>query len=143
MIECEFGGTATAMDKQQTEAILRRLFKGGVLEWIPRNSDDAAVVLALAASSLDPQRTYPETEVNEQLLDWMGSFCGRSLDHVTIRRCLVDDSFLLRDSAGASYAANQAVINTVIEPAARSIRPQEIFDEVQLERARRKRAALS
>lgn len=130
-------------DKQQTEMLLNRIFKSGSLDRIPKHSDDAAVVLALAASYLDPQRTYTEPEVNELLLEWMDHFCGRSLDHVTIRRCLVDRAFLLRDNAGLSYVTNQAIINKIIEPDARSIRPQALYDEHQLIRARRKRAALN
>ena len=62
-----------------------------------------------------------------------------ALDHVTIRRYLVDYRFLLRDPAGASYRTNQTMINTVIEPAARSVQPRVLLDEIRKDQALRRR----
>ena len=130
------------ISKQQTEKLLRRLLKGGVMKRMPRNRKDTEVFLALAASSLDPQDAYSESEINEHLIEWMADFTRPSaLDHVTVRRCLIDHYFLLRDQSGSSYTTNQTIINKVIDPAARSIQPRYIFEDVQREREQRKRAA--
>jgi hypothetical protein len=129
-------------DKAQTEKVLRRLFKAGVMRRIPKNRKDAEIFLALAASSFDPRVTYSETEVNEHLVDWMAGFTRPvNLDHVTVRRYLVDFYFLLRDSSGSSYTTNQTIINTTIEPEARSVQPRYILEDVQRERQLRKLAA--
>ncbi len=130
------------IDKQQTEKVLRRLLKGGVMKRIPRNRTDAEIFLALAASTFDPRITYSETEVNEHLLEWMTEFfCTAAIDHVTVRRYLVDFYFLLRDASGTSYRTNQTIINKVIEPAARTIQLRYVLEDVQREKERRKRAA--
>lgn len=129
------------IDKQQTETVLRRLFKGGVIRRMPKNRKDAQTFLALAASNLDPQIKYSESEVNRELVDWMADItCPIGLDHVTLRRYLVDLCFLLRDASGSSYSANQTVINNAIDPSARSIQPRDILEDVQRERNQRKRA---
>jgi len=127
------------ISKQQAEGRLRRLFQGGVIERIPRNSEDARLFLALAASSFDPRNVYSESGVNEQLKEWMDGFtCPDEMDHVSVRRHLVDSHFLLRDTSGATYRVNQAVINQVIEPAARSIQPRYVLEDVQREKKERK-----
>ncbi len=130
------------INKEKTKKILRRLFNGGAIRRIPRNRHDAKVFLALAASSFDPQVGYSEPEVNEHLLDWMESItCPDSIDHVTVRRYLVDFSFLLRDSKGTLYRTNQSAINRIIEPEARSIHPRYVLEEVSREREQRKHAS--
>ena len=127
--------------KQQTEIVIRRLLKGGVIKRIPRRKKDAEVFLALAASSFDPQSAYTESETNEHLIEWLAGFtCPFALDHVTVRRCLVDFCFLSRDQSGSSYTTNQTLIGNVIEPAARSVQPRYVLEEVQREKDQRKRA---
>lgn len=109
---------------------------------LPRSRKDTEAVLALAAASLDPRATYSESEVNDVLSDWMQGFTDPVLmDHLTIRRYLVDSSLLLRDAGGTSYRANQVVINLVIEPDAREVQPLLILHDVVSERARRKQEA--
>jgi len=130
---------AGVINKQQAERVLRRLLKGGIMKRLPRNRKDAEILLALAASYLDPQSRYSESEVNQLLREWMEDFtCPIAMDHVTVRRYLVDFNFLLRDQPGSWYITNQTIINKVIEPAARSIRPGFILGEVQREREIRK-----
>lgn len=129
------------INKQRAEGRLRKLFQGGVMKRIPRNSEDARLFLALAASSFDPRNAYSEAAVNEQLKEWMDGFtCPHEMDHVSLRRHLVDSHFVLRDKSGIAYRPNQAVINQVIEPAARSIQPRYLLEDVQRERKERKHA---
>lgn len=128
------------IDKQQTEIVLRRLFQGGVIRRMPKTRKDTETFLALAASNLDPRIKYSESEVNKELAEWMADItCPIGLDHVTLRRYLVDLCFLLRDAPGSSYSANQTVINNAIDPSARSIQPRSILEDVQRERDQRKR----
>ena len=124
----------------QTEAMFRRLFRAGALKRMPGARADTEIFLALAASIFDPRACYPEADINEHLRDWLSAFADTArLDHVTVRRYLVDYAFLLRDASGGAYRANQAIINRAILPEARATQPRELLEEAQQERALRKR----
>lgn len=126
------------MDLAQTEKLFRRLLKGGRMRRLPKSNKDAAVLLAVAASTFDPRQTYSEKEVNEVLVEWLGLFAV--IDHVTVRRYMVDHSMLLRDPAGTNYRANQAVISSVIAPEVRSLLPADILADLERQRAERRTA---
>ena len=127
--------------RKTAEKVLRRLFQGGRLRHLPRSRRDTELLIALAASSLDTGGELNEQEVNAQLVDWLEDISEpATLDHVTIRRYLVDYRMLLRDQEGARYRTNQAVVSTYITAEARSVRPVEILDEVQCARALRRRS---
>jgi hypothetical protein len=126
-------------NKPQVEQVLRRLLSGGVMTRLPRSRKDTEIILALAASFLDPRLTYSEPEINEQLNEWLAGFTDPTgMDHVTVRRFMVDLNFLSRDQPGSAYMANQATINLIIEPSARSIQPGYILEDVQQQRKQRK-----
>ena len=66
---------------------------------------DFNLMLAMAARSFAPGRSYSEGEVNAILQDWLareGSIL--SVDHVELRRWLVDCRVLARDDYGRAYA---------------------------------------
>ena len=126
------------MKRTETEvrATLRRLLANGPLTVLPRRAHDLEVFLTLAAARFEPQRAYSEAQVNDLLQAWLEPFCSRfSVDHVTVRRCLVDARLLLRDRAGSTYklAADPLSVAIGVEPAT-------IMVEVQRERKARKRA---
>lgn len=128
------------INQAQALATLRRLFGGGKITRLPKRPEDADLFLALAASSLDPRFQYTEPSLNEALQAWMAGFTGGThMDHVTLRRCLVDRSLLLRDDAGDHYRVNGTVIASIADADACQIHPLEIFEEVQRERSLRKR----
>jgi hypothetical protein len=68
--------------------------------------DDFALVLAAAGAAFASDRTYTEREVNVVLRDWLAT-AGTMLDvdHVELRRWLVDNRLLDRDGFGRAYAA--------------------------------------
>jgi hypothetical protein len=82
---------------------LRRGIGLGVLYSTRR--DDFMLVLAAAAASFRPDRSYSEREVNDTLRDWLAN-AGTMLDvdHVELRRWLVDNRLLDRDGFGRAYA---------------------------------------
>jgi hypothetical protein len=83
---------------------LKRLLANGPLTGFPTRRADQDLLLRLAAARFDPQRTYTEAEVNEILRIWLATFCAPfGIDHVSLRRTLVDARLLARDSAGSSY----------------------------------------
>jgi hypothetical protein len=69
---------------------------------------DFALLLAVAARSFSPARTYTEPEVNALLRGWLereGAMLA--LDHVELRRWLVDCRVLARDDYGRAYAPGE------------------------------------
>jgi hypothetical protein len=69
---------------------------------------DFNLMLAAAAQTFAPGRRYQEREVNDILKNWLareGSMLA--LDHVGLRRWLVDCRVLARDDYGRAYALGQ------------------------------------
>jgi hypothetical protein len=71
--------------------VLARFFRGERLTEIPASRSKRLVVLERIALEFEPGVRYPEAAVNEIV----GSF---HLDHAALRRHLVDEGFLDRDS---------------------------------------------
>ena len=71
---------------------------------LPKKHLDRHILLMSSILKLEPGQPYPEKEINEELQVWVIRF-GRSfgLDHVTLRRYLVAEKYLVRDSAGGAY----------------------------------------
>jgi len=66
---------------------------------------DFNLMLAAAARAFAPGRTYSEREVNAILQDWLaGEGSMLAVDHVELRRWLVDCRVLARDDYGRAYA---------------------------------------
>jgi len=70
---------------------------------------DRALVLALAASEVEPGREHREAEVNRILEAWLaGPGAMLRTDHVELRRWLVDAGFVSRDDFGRAYVRDAA-----------------------------------
>jgi hypothetical protein len=116
---------------------LKRLLANGRLTLMPKRPSDQELVAALAASRFDPGKTYTEAEVNAQLAAWLGCISEEyGIDHVSLRRLLVDLRLLVRSSSGSSYRVNEAKAAEL--DAVRAIDPAAIAADIQAERSRRK-----
>ncbi len=83
-------------------AVRRRLSLGVMHAANPR---DFALVLAAAARAFDAAREYRERDVNDALRAWLqGPGAMLDVDHVELRRWLVDTGVLARDGFGRAYA---------------------------------------
>ena len=70
---------------------------------------DRALVLALAASAIEPGRAHREADVNRVLESWLkGPGALLRTDHVELRRWLVDAGFVSRDGFGRAYVRGEA-----------------------------------
>lgn len=69
-----------------------------------RDEADYAVLLATAALYLAPDQALTETQANQALSDFL-AHAGSMLDvdHVTLRRTLVDEGFVRRSDRGTDY----------------------------------------
>jgi hypothetical protein len=114
--------------------MLRRLLANGPLTALPTRSADEELLLRMAARRFEPRRNYSEAEVNDVLRAWLQAFSAPfGIDHVTLRRRLVDTRLLMRDTAGASYWVMKR------GDAAFDIDPARVLAEIREQRAARKR----
>jgi hypothetical protein len=121
----------------EVRAVLKRILANGPLTSLPVRPHDLKVLLTLAAAQFEPGRRYSEPQVNDRLQEWLEPFCSPfGVDHVTVRRCLVDAGLLARDKAGATYELARKLSPLKVEPAA-------VMAEIQRERQTRKRAHLA
>jgi hypothetical protein len=71
---------------------------------LPRKRRDLHILLKSIALFLDARTVYGEAEVNAAISDWLRSVAPQlRVDHVHLRRSLIDDAYLLRTTNGASY----------------------------------------
>ena len=69
---------------------------------------DFALVLAAAGCAVAPGETLSERDVNERLTSFLeGAGAMLAVDHVELRRWLVDNAVLVRDGFGRAYNRGQ------------------------------------
>jgi len=125
------------MTPENARVALKRMLANGPLTGLPVKPADLDVLLALAALRFEPGREYREREVNDLLREWLRTLCAPfGVDHVTLRRCLVDARILHRDRQGSTYQVDPARIDRALA----DIDPVQLLAEVRDERAARKRA---
>jgi len=126
-------------DDAAARAALNRLLGKGPLDKWPKRRGDLDLLLALACSAFERRRPYREDEVNERIAAWLARFTvSGTLDHVTIRRLMIDARWLLRDSAGAAYRLNPAKEESM-PPAESPLDPGAVLIELAQQRDRRRR----
>lgn len=57
--------------------------------------------------SLFKEENYTEKQVNGIIKDFISKVPGIKVDHVKIRRALVDEEFLIRTPSGSTYTVNR------------------------------------
>ncbi len=88
-------------DAQFRERFTSLYFSG---QDLPKKPLDRQIVLISAILGLEPARFYSESELNGELQKWVIQFGKRyGIDHVTLRRYLIDERYIVRDSAGTAY----------------------------------------
>lgn len=118
---------------------LRRMLAGGALTGWPRRPSDQEILIALAAARFEPGSELAEREVNDRLREWLATFSAPfGIDHVTLRRALVDRGFLVRDRAGSTYRADPERIGETGAAAPGTPDPASILRELRQERHSRK-----
>ena len=106
---------------------------------LPKKALDLNILLLSAVLGLESGREYSEGELNAELQRWILEF-GRNfgLDHVTLRRFLIDEKYLRRDPAGKAYQLNPAGPRFSYDPEVRSLDLQLLVAEARQERAKKK-----
>ena len=104
MTHAEIRMTANAyIERLEALAPRQGLSLGGMHSASPA---DFALMLAAAAQSFAPARVYTERDVNYRLRAWLaGVGAMLAVDHVELRRWLVDTGVLTRDGFGRAYTS--------------------------------------
>jgi hypothetical protein len=117
---------------------LRRLLANGRLVAVPKRPADQALLAELAATQFDADAAYVESDVNDCLRAWLATISEPfGIDHVTLRRMLVDAGLLRRTSTGSAYRVNAQRLADI--DAVRNLDPARVLAEIRHERDRRKR----
>ena len=96
-------GKQQPVDRREFEARLSAVFSGRVMI-LPRKQRDRHILLRAIAQAVENRSPYSEQELNRSLKEWIASTgLDASLDHVSLRRYLVEYGYLLRDRAGRLY----------------------------------------
>lgn len=90
-----------AIERFRKLAIKRGLTPGALLDTSP---EDLYLLLLSLRREFTVAREYSERDVNELICNWLGSVGAMlDVDHVELRRWLVDLSILSRDAYGHAY----------------------------------------
>ena len=125
----------------QFEERLAAICLGGAGTAFPRRMRDRHILYRSIIQRLDLARKYPEGELNDALQQWLLDI-GTSLDidHVTLRRYLIDERYLSRDANGNAYQVNPAGSNFVeFDPSIAAIDPFMVIQAAKDRVAERKR----
>ena len=77
----------------RVEAVVRAFVREGRVTGVPAQASRRRILLEHVVQSFEPGRDYPEREVNAVLRVWTE---GGGIDHVSLRRYLVDEGLLTR-----------------------------------------------
>jgi len=111
----------------------------------PKAAIDQHVLLKSVMLTMGETAVFTEKEINAKLAYWVahiGTF--ELLDHVSLRRRLVDAGYLTRSNDGAVYqVAGSGVIMEGFETAVNHLNPAQILTEARADIERRKQAYLT
>ena len=106
---------------------------------LPKKALDLNILLLSSVLGLESGREYSEGELNAELQRWILSFGGKfGLDHVTLRRYLIDEKYVRRDPAGRAYQLDRTGPRFTYDPEVRSLDLRLLVAEARQERAKRK-----
>lgn len=74
------------------------------LSGFPKDDVDQHILFKSAVLSIGGAGTFTEKEINEKLKYWINDISQiKNIDHVTLRRCLVDYGYMTRNNDGSCY----------------------------------------
>ncbi|MCO5191925.1 MAG: DUF2087 domain-containing protein [Anaerolineae bacterium] len=125
-----------------TEAEFRKRFVPLILggrQW-PKKERLHHILYISALQKLEPDRTYSVEEINLLLGDWSERFGDNfGLDHVTLRRALIDAQYLQRDRAGTVYTVDTENASYTYDASIRAIDLDQLVADAIADNERRKR----
>jgi hypothetical protein len=112
---------------------------------LPKDETDQHILLKSMVVSFGPSTGLSEQQVNEKLAYWLANYSQISdLDHVTLRRRLVDTGYLIRSSDGTRYEVSAAgPYLPTFEPPVEDVNLAEALAAGKAEIERRKQAFMA
>lgn len=106
---------------------------------LPKKDRDRQILFKSVTITLDPNQAYTENQLNMALAKWLADV-GRmiDIDHVTLRRYLVDEGYLSRDPAGTSYSVRTEATVDLFDPAIDKLDPLAVLEQAIERREQRK-----
>ena len=123
------------------EERLAAICLGGPGSAFPRRTRDRHILYRSIIQRLDHARKYSEADLNEVLQKWLLDIgTCLDMDHVTLRRYLIDERYLSRDANGNAYEVNAAGSTDIeFEPSVAAIDPFTVIQAARDRVAERKR----
>lgn len=90
------------IDKEEYEKVIVNYFSRSILNELPRYRKKRLILLK-AFSMFFQKENYTEKEVNEIIKGIIAKIPKVKIDHVKIRRALIDECFLYRTNDGSKY----------------------------------------
>jgi len=91
------------------EERLAAICLGGAGSAFPRRLRDRHILYRTIIQPMDPSKKYTEEQVNDVLRQWrLDIGACLDIDHVTLRRYLIDELYLTREASGTAYVVNSA-----------------------------------
>ena len=109
---------------------------------LPRKRRDQLILLRSVLQTLDASRSYEEKELNSGLKKWLADIgTSFTLDHASLRRYLVDEGYLVRNSEGSAYQVRfEGRGETPFEDSVQELNPRWVLEQAREEAEERKRA---
>jgi hypothetical protein len=132
-----FGGYVAHITISEFQNRFVSLILGG--RDLPKKRLDRHILFISSILKLEPERLYSESELNDELRKWTIHFgTNFGLDHVTLRRFLIDERYINRDSAGMTYELETADLPFTFDPSIEKLDLEELINEAKREREERK-----
>lgn len=129
----------TPLTEGEFQASVAKVFGAGAMKSYPKNRNDRLTFLGAAVLSLNDETSFSESEINAALGTWLKTMEALDvLDHVTLRRYLVDERLLAREKNGTRYLVNKAGFKERFEAGIIACDVQEIAGKAEAERRARK-----
>ena len=110
---------------------------------LPKKDRDRQILFKSVTITLDPNQAYTENQLNTALGKWLSNI-GRmiDIDHVTLRRYLVDEGYLNRDAAGTAYSVRAEATVDLFDSAIDELDPLTLLEQAIERREQRKQLYL-
>ena len=106
---------------------------------LPKKRLDRHILFISSILGLVPSRTYSENEINNELQKWSVPFGDNfGLDHVTLRRYLVDEKYIKRDLSGKLYELGTSELPYTYDQSIKELDLKELINEGMKEKELRK-----
>ena len=112
---------------------------------LPRKRRDRHILWKSMILILGRDQEHPQRAINEALRRWLGDVgVTIEIDHVSLRRHLVDEGYLIRDTAGHAYRVGAPTAGDIrFAASVDRVDPIQVIRDARREAERRKREYLS